>query len=72
MTRINVLGGHMDNKLDFNDDYLDNLKETRLNRKKRKAKKPQSLDDLIRDQLIKNIERRNFDLVFEEEEQSEE
>jgi hypothetical protein len=58
----------MNNELDFNDDYLDNLKETRLNRKKRKSKKPQSLEDLIRDQLIKNIERRNFDLVFEEEE----
>jgi hypothetical protein len=68
MTRINVLGGYMDNELDFNDDYLDNAKETRLNRKKRKAKKPQSLEDLIKDQLIKNIERRNFDLVFEEEE----
>jgi hypothetical protein len=66
MTRINVLGVHMVKKFEFTDDLL--LKDlSEKPKRSKKAKKVKSLDDLFEDQLMENIDQRNFNPIFEED-----
>lgn len=59
----------MDKEYDFIDDS--DLNNFQKNTRRRKKKEVKSLDDLIRDQLMRNIDNRNFDLIFEDDQPEE-
>lgn len=49
---------------DFDKDF--DLEDLRKKPKKHKRKEPKSLDDLIKDQLMRNIDMRKFDIIDDE------